>query len=336
MSNKGKWVVFGVLILMATMVVSGCAKKVIARANGEAITQKEFYQQLEQSAGQMVLDRMITKLLVSQAAKEKAITVSPQEVESRIDWLKEQYGPQFMDMVKEQGMTEQDLQHELKYDIMLSKLVISDEDIEKYFKENKSRLDKPARFRYRRIVVASQKEAAEIRKLLVESGGDFATLAKQKSIDTWSKERGGDMGWREIGQTFDPDLEKMLPKLKAGDITQPLKVDVPPGYEVVKIEEKKPAQKATMENSRSQITGVLMEMKRAEIWNLRQDLKSKAKLEVLDPRYLPLAKQYEKLREQQPPSPPETGTAPPAPEEKKPAPEKAKEPTKSKENKERK
>jgi foldase protein PrsA len=47
---------------------------------------------------------------------------------------------------------------------------------------------------YRQIVVATQSEADAIRSQ-IEGGADFAQLAKEKSLDTVTKDTGGDAGW---------------------------------------------------------------------------------------------------------------------------------------------
>ncbi len=76
-------------------------------------------------------------------------------------------------------------------------------------------------------------EITSIRDSLV-NGADFADMAQRRSDDTWSKERGGDIGM----QSFD---DRLLPALKnpafelenVGDITQPIRTQF--GFHLLKI-----------------------------------------------------------------------------------------------------
>ena len=61
---------------------------------------------------------------------------------------------------------------------------------------------------YRQILVTTQAEADEIRRQL-DAGADFATLAKEKSLDAATKENGGDAGWIPRG-VLDKSVEDHL------------------------------------------------------------------------------------------------------------------------------
>jgi parvulin-like peptidyl-prolyl isomerase len=72
----------------------------------------------------------------------------------------------------------------------------------------------------RHILVADQATAESIRAQLV-AGADFATLAAQNSIDTGSKDKGGDLGWFGKG-TMVVEFETAAFALKVGEISQPV------------------------------------------------------------------------------------------------------------------
>jgi len=73
---------------------------------------------------------------------------------------------------------------------------------------------------YRQIVVATQAEADDI-KTQGEGGADFAAIAKEKSLDTATKDTGGDKGWAPRS-FLDVSLEDILFPLEAGKvITEP-------------------------------------------------------------------------------------------------------------------
>lgn len=87
---------------------------------------------------------------------------------------------------------------------------------------------------------AAKKKAEEINKRAL-AGEDFASLAKEFSEDSGSKENGGDLGWASKG-TFVPEFEKAIfDNLKAGEITAvPEKTQF--GYHIIKKLEERQAE----------------------------------------------------------------------------------------------
>jgi parvulin-like peptidyl-prolyl isomerase len=83
----------------------------------------------------------------------------------------------------------------------------------------------------RHILVNTEQEAQAIRQQL-ESGADFATLAKEKSIDPGTKDKGGDLGWFGKG-VMAPEFEKAAFSLKVGEISQPVKTQF--GYHIIQV-----------------------------------------------------------------------------------------------------
>ena len=70
---------------------------------------------------------------------------------------------------------------------------------------------------FRQILVGSDAKAQEIRDKL-DAGEDFATLAAQNSLDTSTKESGGDVGWIPRG-VLEPSMEELIFPLKPKEIT---------------------------------------------------------------------------------------------------------------------
>ncbi len=85
----------------------------------------------------------------------------------------------------------------------------------------------------RAIEVADEKTANDIHTQLL-AGADFATLATKDSIDTGSKDNGGDLGWFGRDSTTVPtELITAAFSLKIGDISQPIKTTS--GYEIIQL-----------------------------------------------------------------------------------------------------
>ncbi len=83
----------------------------------------------------------------------------------------------------------------------------------------------------RHILVETEAEAETILKDL-QSGADFAKLAKERSKDTGSGANGGDLGWFGKGQMV-PEFETAAFSLKVGEISKPVKSQF--GYHIIQV-----------------------------------------------------------------------------------------------------
>lgn len=90
---------------------------------------------------------------------------------------------------------------------------------------------------------------------------DFATLAKQNSEDTGSKDKGGDLGYFSRGKML-PEFEKVAFDAVVGKVTEPVKSMF--GYHLIKVLDKKPAQEAKLENVQKKIASKLINMDKYE------------------------------------------------------------------------
>jgi len=88
--------------------------------------------------------------------------------------------------------------------------------------------------RVRRIVLETEEEAEAVRERL-KAGEDFATLAQELSIDEFTRENGGDVGWMAFDER-DLSFSAMAFQLEVGEISQV--IETARGYEILKLEEK--------------------------------------------------------------------------------------------------
>jgi parvulin-like peptidyl-prolyl isomerase len=70
------------------------------------------------------------------------------------------------------------------------------------------------------IVVADSATATDI-KNRIDAGEDFQTLASEVSLDTSTKDKGGDMGWVPI-KALDSDLANTVTNLEIGKVSDPV------------------------------------------------------------------------------------------------------------------
>jgi parvulin-like peptidyl-prolyl isomerase len=75
-------------------------------------------------------------------------------------------------------------------------------------------------------------------KQQLDAGADFATLARQYSEDTGSKDQGGELGWFGKGQMV-AEFETAAYALQPGQVSEPVKTQF--GYHLIKLEERDPA-----------------------------------------------------------------------------------------------
>ncbi|MGH7682783.1 MAG: peptidylprolyl isomerase, partial [Vulcanimicrobiaceae bacterium] len=163
---------------------------------------------------------------------------------------------------------------------------VTDDQVKQYFDRNHAMLDKPEQVRARHILVPDMKTADMVESKL-KSGGDFAALAKQYSTDPATKEKGGELGFFGHGQMVAP-FDKAAFSLPVGQTSAPVKS--PFGYHIIQVEEKKPAQKATLAASKDQIHTMLQQQAvQSQIPAFLQSLRSKANITVSDSRFSELA-----------------------------------------------
>jgi len=145
-------------------------------------------------------DDLITRLLVVEDTYDRLLDVKNKDEleETRLDVLKQMYHQENVD----------------------DQIKISDEELQKFYDENKARLVRPpeARIRYIRIGLGqtqdeetrAREKANEAYKKLVpgpfQQGADFALIAREYSEDQESAAKGGELdGW--VGEGFDSLVE---------------------------------------------------------------------------------------------------------------------------------
>ena len=266
----------------------------IATVNGQKISRADYDKKLEASqAGRSVLNQMIQSDLIDQYAQENGINPTNAQIDDEVNKIKARYpNGQFDAIVKQQGLTEADVRSIFRQQLVLQQAIakkmppITDDQIKTYFNQNHAMLDKPEQVCASHILVPDVKTAQMVEGKL-KSGGDFAALAKQYSTDPASKDKGGDLGCFGHNQMVKP-FDQAAFSLPVGKISDPVKS--PFGYHIIKVNQKKPAQKATLASSSDQIRTVLTQQaQQQQIPAFLQSLHAKANITVSDPRFSDLA-----------------------------------------------
>lgn len=248
----------------------------VAAVNGVIIKQGEYDRELEffvkraAPEGQQipdsqlaeikndVLNSLIDREVLFQESKKKGIEVKAEAISTQLQSIRQRYPDeaQFTEMLKSLGMTESDVQAQIKRGMAIQELIntevaekvkISDEECKQYYDTHPELFKQPEQVRASHILIkvdenateAQKKEAREKIKAVqekVKKGEDFAELAKTYSEGP-SAPGGGNLGYFRRGQMVKP-FEDAAFKLKPGETSDIVETRF--GYHLIKVVDKQP------------------------------------------------------------------------------------------------
>jgi foldase protein PrsA len=182
------------------------------------------------------LDGRIVDTIVAQQVKANNVTVSDTNKADAAKELPQQLGAQSLDGLDPK--VQQTLTDRLAATVAMiawlggsnntPRTWWTDADVKTFFDKTLSDTEQACT---RHILVKTQAEADAIVTQL-KGGADFATLAKAQSIDTGSKDAGGDLGCNPKG-AFIEEFEAAIAGAKAGDIVGPVQTKF--GFHVINV-----------------------------------------------------------------------------------------------------
>ncbi|MGG0290013.1 peptidylprolyl isomerase PrsA [Bacillus pacificus] len=225
---RGKHI-FIITALLSILMLSACGQKndsdTVATATDSTITKSDFEKQLKDRYGKDMLYEMMAQDVITKKYK-----VSDDDVDKELQKAKNQYGDQFKNVLKNNGLKDEaDFKNQIKFKLAMNEAIkksITEKDVKDHYKPE---------IKASHILVSDENEAKEIKKKL-DAGASFEELAKQESQDLLSKEKGGDLGYFNSGRMA-PEFETAAYKLKIGQISNP--VASPNGYHIIKLTDKK-------------------------------------------------------------------------------------------------
>jgi parvulin-like peptidyl-prolyl isomerase len=167
---------------------------------------------------------------------------------------------------------------------------VPEEDVVKYYKDNPEEFRRVEMRRARHVLVASKAEADDILAQLASERGTFRALAKERSLDTETKLRGGDLLYftadgqlvgKQDGAAVDATLAEAAFKLeKAGSLSKPL--DLGDGkWSVLELTGIRPERVQTLEQASNGIRRTLWrEEREAALAKLMADLHTELMPEI--------------------------------------------------------
>lgn len=124
------------------------------------------------------------------------------------------------------------------------------EDLKEYYESHTDDYFVPEQAHVRHILVETEEEASRILLEVLADESAFAELARTKSIDTGSAQKGGDLGWISPGQTV-PAFDELVFSMKEDSIKGPVESRF--GWHVVQVLEKKSGKQLNFEEALPQI-----------------------------------------------------------------------------------
>ena len=113
---------------------------------------------------------------------------------------------------------------------------LTDADLKKTYEEVKKQYD-PNEIKVRHILVKTEQEAKDIIKSL-NAGGDFAAIAKEKSLDQGTAAQGGEIPFTNIRRIAIPGFAETAMALNKGSLL-PVPFHSSLGYHVIQLQDKR-------------------------------------------------------------------------------------------------
>lgn len=290
---------------------------VVAKVNGEEIKKDDLLEEADKLKAQLtqmgqaqqaasdqfyrqVLDGMISRTLLTQAAKAQGVTATEEEAKKEVEGLRARFpnAEAFQQALTAQGISEKELLDEARKQLTVQKFVeskiladvkVTDAVAKDFYDKNQAQMKRPEQVHARHILIRAdanasaedkQKAKAKAEDLLAraQKGEDFAKLASENSEDPGSKPNGGDLSWFSRGQMVEP-FEKAAFALQPNQISPVVETQF--GYHVIQVLEKKAESTVPFEEAKDRISEFLKNQQSQQAVQSRiQQLRTQGKVET--------------------------------------------------------
>lgn len=244
---------------------SAFAADAVATVNGKPVKQALYDlvtkditasgQKVDENTKNAIINELISSEIVYQEAQKLGL-------DKQADYLLRE------EMAKRKLLTNAFLQDYVK------KNPVSDADTKAAYEQYKKTYgDKE--YNAKHILVKTEAEAKDIIAQL-NKGGDFAKLAKEKSIDPGSKDKGGDLGWFSPATMVKSFSDVAVNLQKGSTSANPVQTQF--GWHIIKLIDTRPAQPLSYEKLKD---GLQKNLLQRNLEKMMADLRSKAKVEIV-------------------------------------------------------
>ena len=232
-----------------------------------------------------LIEKEVVRELVNQQGKKENLKIDHELIEKELKLLRAGYASEeeFNNALKSRNINLEEIKKSMQIEInarqllnaeIKGKINISDNEVKKYYEDNKPRFQRPEAYHTRHILAAyfppealrnqtieelkKNKEyftriaEEKIDKVIKElkKGANFVELAKNLSDDESSRENGGDLDFIYKG-IFETSFDEAVEKLNPGETSGKIKTRF--GFHVIQLIEKRPSEMAPFNEMKSEI-----------------------------------------------------------------------------------
>jgi len=258
---------------------------------------EDHVEHLKLTLRDMLIDNFIKRTLLNQEIEKHNIVASESEIKQAMNEIEATIpkGTTFETWLKQGGISIEEYRENITFSVRINKLfesqvkndyTPSEEEIKKYYIDNKKRFYAPETVHARHILIKLDKNDDEkskgekkakieaLRKQLLE-GADFEKLAKESS-ECPSKEKGGDLGTFSRKRMVKPFSDAAFSQ-KVNEIGPIVQTEL--GYHIIQVLEHNQAKQETLYEVKDKIREDLIQRKKGiAIGNYIDELKKKAKI----------------------------------------------------------
>ena len=221
--------------------------KVLAIAAGNEITEKDLnaiisrYPQEQRGALQnegqkkQLIEQLISFELMSKFGKEINLDQTQEYKEA-------------MENISKEVITS------MAINKILADVTVTDEEVKKYYDDNKEAFGKPATVSARHILVATEEEATKAKEEIVSGEISFGDAAMKYSTCP-SNQQGGNLGEFSKGMMV-PEFEEAAFNAEIGAITEPVKTQF--GYHLIMVDSKNEASVQSFDEVKDNVLNQLL------------------------------------------------------------------------------
>jgi parvulin-like peptidyl-prolyl isomerase len=249
-----------------------------------------------------VLESMIRRELLYQAARKSGIKPDENAINKDISSLKQQFSgeTEYKNELSRRGINEEVLRARMIRNSLVQKYVdkeftdkvnVTDKEIQDYYQKNIDLFKQPFQTRVSQIFIQSDPKGGDSRKKELRGKAekilknlkddqDFADLAREYS-DGPTKNKGGDLGYLRKGQ-LEKQFESKIFALKKGEITDVIETEY--GFHIFKVTDIKPETILAYENVKEKVKKFLVDEKiKQEADEYARKLREKTDVKILLP-----------------------------------------------------
>ncbi|CAN5865139.1 N/A [soil metagenome] len=247
---------------------TSAASAIAATVNGTTISQKQVDMIMKQQAAQgmpdtaesrkLIIDNLAMQLIVAQEAAKKGLDKTPDTADQ-------------LEMTRQSIMADAYVQDFMKSNVVTDAMLTAEYDKIKTQASGNQ-------YKARHILVEKEADAKEIIAKLKKDPKAFEALAKAKSKDPGSKDKGGDLGWFDP-RGMVPEFGAAVAKLEKDKFTEePVKSQF--GYHVIMLDDTRANPIPTLEQVKPRLT---QQVQQQNLKKMLDDMKAKAKIEIVAP-----------------------------------------------------